>query len=94
MALAVAPLTSTVLEAVDRHQTGMASGLNSALSRLGSLIVVALLGAVLAAKGEALLRPFAFAMTVMGIVAALGGVAAFFGLSGQWRRPDSVREKE
>ena len=86
MTLAVAPLTSTVLASVDRHQTGMASGLNSALSRLGGLIVVALLGAVLAAKGEALLGPFARALIVMGLVAALGGVAAFFGLRGSWRR--------
>ncbi len=86
MTLAVAPLTSTVLAAVARHQTGMASGLNSALSRLGGLIVVALLGAVLMGQGEALLRPFASSLVIMGIVAALGGVAAFFGLSGNWQR--------
>ena len=86
MAIAVAPLTSTVLAAVDRHQTGMASGLNSALSRLGGLIAVALLGGVLAADGAALLRPFAIALTVMGVTAALGGVAAYFGLRGDWRR--------
>jgi EmrB/QacA subfamily drug resistance transporter len=86
MALAVAPLTSTVLSSVDRHQTGMASGLNSALSRLGGLVVVALLGSVLMAKGEDMLRPFAMALVVMGVVAGLGGVAAFFGLSGKWRR--------
>ena len=49
MTLAVAPLTSTVLAAVDKHQTGMASGFNSAVARLGGLIVVALLGAVLMA---------------------------------------------
>jgi hypothetical protein len=94
MALAVAPLTSTVLAAVDEHQTGMASGLNSALSRLGGLIVVALLGAVLVAKGDALLRPFASALTIMSLVAALGGVAAFFGLSGHWRRTDKATAKE
>ena len=94
MALAVAPLTSTVLAAVDRHQTGMASGLNSALSRLGGLICVALLGAVLAAKGQALLPPFATALVVMGAVAALGGAASLFGLSGEWRHPDSRREME
>jgi EmrB/QacA subfamily drug resistance transporter len=86
MALAVAPLTSTVLASVDRHQTGMASGLNSALSRLGGLVVIALLGAVLVASGDDLLRPFAKALMVMAAVAALGGVAAFFGLSGNWRR--------
>jgi EmrB/QacA subfamily drug resistance transporter len=94
MAIAVAPLTSTVLASVDEHQTGMASGLNSALSRLGGLIVIALLGAVLAAKGEALLRPFAHALVVMGVVAALGGAAAFFGLRGNWRRTDKPLEKE
>jgi MFS family permease len=92
MALAVAPLTSTVLASVSRHQTGMASGLNSALSRLGGLIIVALLGAVLVAQGDALLRPFAMALTIMGAVAALGGVAAFFGLSGNWRHADSGTE--
>jgi predicted MFS family arabinose efflux permease len=89
MTLAVAPLTSTVLSAVERHQTGMASGLNSALSRLGGLIVVALLGAVLAKSGKAMLEPFSTALIVMAIAAVLGGVAAFFGLTGKWKRnPD------
>jgi EmrB/QacA subfamily drug resistance transporter len=86
MTLAVAPLTSTVLAAVEKHQTGMASGFNSAVARLGGLIVVALMGAVLMGHGDALLKPFAKALVVMGIVAALGGVAAFFGLAGTWKR--------
>jgi hypothetical protein len=86
MALAVAPLTSTVLASVGKHRTGLASGFNSAVARLGGLIAVALLGAVLAGSGQAMLKPFATAMIVMGIVAALGGAAAFFGLSGRWQR--------
>ena len=86
MTLAVAPLTSTVLAAVDRHQTGMASGFNSAVARLGGLIVVALMGAVLMKQGDTILEPFAKALVVMAIVAALGGVAAFFGLAGRWKR--------
>jgi EmrB/QacA subfamily drug resistance transporter len=86
MTLAVAPLTSTVLAAVDRHQTGMASGFNSAVARLGGLIVVALMGAVLMGQGESLLKPFAKALVIMGMVAALGGIAAFFGLAGKWQR--------
>ncbi len=60
MTLAVAPLTSTVLAAVDRHQMGMASGFNSAVARLGGLIVVALLGAVLAGSGASLLEALCF----------------------------------
>ena len=91
MTLAVAPLTSTVLAAVEKHQTGMASGLNSAVARLGGLIAVALVGAVLIGGGEAMLRPFATAMVVMGIIAALGGAAAFFGLSGKWQRHEPER---
>ncbi len=91
MTLAVAPLTSTVLASVDKHQTGMASGLNSAVARLGGLIAVALVGAVLVGGGEAMLGPFATALTVMGAVAALGGAASFFGLSGKWRRHEPDR---
>jgi hypothetical protein len=64
----------------------MASGFNSAVARLGGLIAVALLGAVLAQRGKTMLGPFAVALVVMGIVAALGGVAAWFGLSGKWQR--------
>lgn len=85
MTLAVAPLTSTVLAAVGKHQTGMASGFNSAVARLGGLIAVALLGAVLARGGKAMLGPFSVALVIMGGIAALGGVSAFVGLTGSWR---------
>ena len=86
MTLAVAPLTSTVLASVDKHQTGLASGFNSAVARIGGLIAVALLGAVLAGSGKAMLEPFTTALIIMGIVAALGGPIAWFGLSGRWQR--------
>ncbi len=86
MTLAVAPLTSTVLAAVGKHQTGLASGINSAVARLGGLIAVALLGAVLAVGGKVMLRPFATALIIMGVIAALGGAASWFGLAGSWRR--------
>ena len=55
MAIAVAPLTTAVLSAVDEHHVGTASGLNSAVSRGGGLIVTALLGAVLSQQGAALI---------------------------------------
>ncbi|HEY0629122.1 MAG TPA: MFS transporter [Sphingomicrobium sp.] len=86
MALAVAPLTSTILAAVDKHQTGMASGFNSAVARIGGLIVVALLGAVLMGTGKDLLKPFSIALVAMAVTAALGGAASFFGLRGKWQR--------
>jgi hypothetical protein len=81
MAVFVAPLTSSVLSSVDAEHTGMVSGFNSALSRAGGLVGVALLGAVLANEGRALLSPFAVAMMVAAVVAALAGASAFIGLS-------------
>jgi type IV secretory pathway VirB2 component (pilin) len=54
------------------------------------LIAVALLGAVLAQRGKTMLGPFAVALVIMGIVAALGGAASWFGLTGSWRRSTGV----
>ena len=84
MAIAVAPLTSAVLASVDSQHTGMVSGFNSALSRTGGLIAVALLGAVLAAEGESLLAAFRIALIVAAATAALSGLAAFLGLSARY----------
>jgi EmrB/QacA subfamily drug resistance transporter len=81
MAIAVAPLTSSVLASVDSEHTGMVSGFNSALSRAGGLVGVALLGGVLANEGRALFGPFAIAMIVCAVVAAIAGAVAFVGLS-------------
>jgi predicted MFS family arabinose efflux permease len=80
MSILVAPLTSTVLISVDPEHTGMVSGFNSALSRAGGLLGVSLLGAVLSQKGEALLAPYAVAMVIGAIVAALSALVSFVGL--------------
>jgi EmrB/QacA subfamily drug resistance transporter len=77
MAGAVAPLTTAVLTSVDSRHTGSASGLNSALARAGGLIATALLGAVLAAKGQALVQGFHSAL-VVGAIAAVGAGAGAF----------------
>jgi EmrB/QacA subfamily drug resistance transporter len=86
MTIAVAPLTASVLGSVEEQHVAMASGFNSAVARLGGLIVVAMLGAVLVNSGEALLAPFATTLTAMAVTAILAGAAAFFGLRGNWRR--------
>ena len=84
---AVAPLTTAVLGSVDERHTGSASGLNSAVARLGGLVTTALVGAVLAARGAALVTGFHLAALAGAASCALAGATAaiLVGRRGQGR---------
>ncbi|MBV9527776.1 DHA2 family efflux MFS transporter permease subunit [Sphingomonas sp.] len=82
MTIAVAPLTASVLGSVEEEHVATASGLNSAVARLGGLVATALLGSVLGESGNSLFGGFHGAMTVAGAVSALGGLVALTMLGG------------
>jgi MFS family permease len=86
MAGAVAPLTTAVMASVDGDHVGTANGFNSAVARTGGLIATALVGGVLAARGEALGQAFAVAAFVAAGAAALAGLSALALL-----RPHEIR---
>ena len=50
LAMTVAPLTATVLQAADRRHAGIASGVNNAVARIAALLAIAVVGAVVSAQ--------------------------------------------
>jgi EmrB/QacA subfamily drug resistance transporter len=81
LSLTVAPLTATVLGAVDDSHAGIASAINNSVARIAGLLAVAVLPAaagLTAAQGLDLEDGFSRAMYIAAVLAAVGGVLAFF----------------
>jgi EmrB/QacA subfamily drug resistance transporter len=83
LALMVAPLTATVLAAAPDDNAGIASGINNAIARAGSLIAVAALPVALGLGGDAYADPVAFdaaygsAMVACAVLLVLGGAVSW-----------------
>jgi EmrB/QacA subfamily drug resistance transporter len=83
LTLMVAPLTATVLAAAPDEHAGIASGVNNAVARAGSLLAVAALPVAVGLRGEEYDVPSAFddsfrmAMLICAVLLAAGGVISW-----------------
>ena len=92
LALLVSPLTAAVLAAAPDRSAGVASGVNNAVARAGSLLAVAALPALVGLAGDdyldlaAMSEGYRSAMLWCAALLAAGGVVSWFGL-GRAARP-------
>jgi EmrB/QacA subfamily drug resistance transporter len=95
LALMVAPLTATVLAAAPDEEAGIASGINNAVARAGSLLAVAALPMAVGLAGDDYRDPalfdaaYASAMVACAVLLAVGGVLSWFSIPSRVRTPSA-----
>ncbi|KOV83728.1 MFS transporter [Nocardia sp. NRRL S-836] len=83
LAAVVAPVTATVLASAPDHHAGVASGVNNAVARTGSLLAMAVLPAAVGLVGDDYADPavmtlgWRMALVLCAVAAIIGGLLAF-----------------
>ena len=80
LTLTVTPLTVTIMSSVAHGDSGIASGINNAISRVAGLIVIALLGIFGASQ------QYVFAVALCAALAIIAGIASFLIVRNPTRR--------
>ncbi|MEO8529317.1 MAG: MFS transporter [Pseudolysinimonas sp.] len=78
LTMTVAPLTSTILGAIDHARAGTASAVNNAVARIAGLVLTAMLGMIVG--GQLDLDGFKRATIVTAALLITGGVVSFLGI--------------
>ena len=83
LVLTVAPLTATVLAAVDDRQAGVGSAINNAVARIASLLVIAVIPTLagIASDADSMGSGFARAMWLCAVLAILGAAMSWLSIS-------------
>ncbi len=98
LATTVAPLTATVLADADETDAGIASAINNAIARVGGLIGISAVGAIVVgslsgdsfAANQASVDAFHEAMMICALLVAGGGIVAAFGIENPRRRIEAT----
>ena len=100
LTLVVAPVTATVLAAADSRRSGIASGINNAVARVGSLLAVAALPLAVGLTGDQFYDPaamedgFHMSVVICAGLCLVGGAIAWAMIRSDLLSADEMREPE